>query len=54
MKHILSAKQFSRSDLEYLMSQAKKMDEILAKGGSRVFDEHILATLFYYRILPSI
>lgn len=47
MKHILSAKQFSRSDLEYLMSQAKKMDEILAKGGSRVFDEHILATLFY-------
>lgn len=47
MKHILSAKQFSRDDLKYLMSQAKKMDEILSKWWSRVFDEHILATLFY-------
>jgi aspartate carbamoyltransferase catalytic subunit len=47
MRHILSAKQFSRSDLEFLMWEARKMDAILAKGGSRVFDEHILATLFY-------
>lgn len=31
MKHILSAKQFSRVDLEYLMSEARKMDIILDK-----------------------
>ncbi|NRH21119.1 aspartate carbamoyltransferase [Candidatus Gracilibacteria bacterium] len=47
MKHILSAKQFSRIDLEYLMSEARKMDTILDKGGNRMFDEKIMATLFY-------
>lgn len=47
MKHILSAKQFSRSDLEFLMSEARKMDLILDKGGNRMFDEKIMATLFY-------
>ena len=47
MKHILSAKQFSRSDLEFLMSEARKMDSILDKGGNRMFDEKIMATLFY-------
>lgn len=31
MRHILSAKQFSRSDLDHLMSEAQKMDTILAK-----------------------
>ncbi|GAB0174673.1 MAG: aspartate carbamoyltransferase [Candidatus Altimarinota bacterium] len=47
MRHILSSKQFSRKALEYLMSEAQKMDEILIKGGSRMFDERIMATLFY-------
>ncbi len=47
MRHILSSKQFSRKDLEYLMSEARKMDEVLKKGGSRMFDEKIMATLFY-------
>ncbi len=47
MRHILSAKQFSRSDLEYLMSEARKMDDLLTKWGSRMFDERIMATLFY-------
>lgn len=47
MKHILSAKQFSRSDLDFLMSEARKMDLILDKGGNRMFDEKIMATLFY-------
>ncbi len=47
MRHILSSKQFSRADLEYLMSEARKMDDILAKGGSRMFDERIMAALFY-------
>ena len=47
MKHILSAKQFSRPDLEFLMSEARKMDLILDKGGNRMFDEKIMATLFY-------
>ena len=47
MRHILSARQFSKSDLEYLMSEARKMDDILSKRGSRMFDERIMATLFY-------
>ena len=47
MRHILSAKQFSRTDLEYLMSEARKMDDILIKWGSRIYDEKIMATLFY-------
>lgn len=47
MRHILSAKQFSRTDIEYIMSEARKMDDILAKWWSRIFDEKILATLFY-------
>jgi aspartate carbamoyltransferase catalytic subunit len=47
MRHLISAKQFTRSDLEYLMSEASKMDTILAKWGSRMFDERIMATLFY-------
>ncbi len=29
------------------MSEARKMDEILSKWGSRIFDEKIMATLFY-------
>ncbi len=47
MRHIISSKQFSRADLDYLLSEARKMDTILEKGGSRMFDEKILATLFY-------
>ncbi len=47
MRHILTAKQFSRSDLEYLMAEAQKMDYLLMKWGSRMFDEQIMATLFY-------
>lgn len=47
MRHIISSKQFSRADLDYLLSEARKMDSILEKGGSRMFDEKILATLFY-------
>ncbi len=47
MEHILSSKQFSRSDLEYLMGETRKMDAILTKWWSRIFDERIMATLFY-------
>lgn len=47
MRHIISSKQFSRTDIDYLMSEARKMDTILSKWGSRMFDEKIMATLFY-------
>lgn len=47
MRHILSSKQFSRSDLNRILSEAQKMDDILAKWGSRMFDDTIMATLFY-------
>lgn len=29
MRHILTSKQFSRKNLEYLMGEAKKMDEVV-------------------------
>lgn len=47
MNHILTAKQFSRKDLEYLMGQAREMDILLEKGWSHMFDRCIMATLFY-------
>lgn len=47
MQHILSAGQFSRSELEYIMEQARVMDTLLLSWGSRIFENKILATLFY-------
>ena len=47
MRHIISSKQFSRTDIDYIMSESRKMDDILIKWGSRMFDEKIMATLFY-------
>lgn len=47
MKHILSTKQFTRSDIEYLMAESRNMDELLLQGGSHMYDKKIMATLFY-------
>jgi len=47
MQHILSADQFSRSDLDHLMARSAEMEDILTKGGSKMCDGKILGALFY-------
>ncbi len=47
MRHILSAKQFTRADLEHIISESRAMDQILAAGHSSIMEGKILATLFY-------
>ncbi|GAA5494647.1 aspartate carbamoyltransferase catalytic subunit [Rubritalea halochordaticola] len=47
MKHVLSADQFSRSDLDHIMKRSAEMADILALGGSKLCDGKILGALFY-------
>lgn len=47
MKHILSAEQFDRKQLDEILAYAKEMEKVVAKGGSDVLKGKILATLFY-------
>ena len=47
MRHVLSADQFSRTDLDHLMQRAAEMESILQQGGSKMCDGKILGTLFY-------
>jgi aspartate carbamoyltransferase catalytic subunit len=47
MQHILSAEQFNRKQIDEILSQARKMEKVAAKGGSMALKGKILATLFY-------
>jgi aspartate carbamoyltransferase catalytic subunit len=47
MKHVLTADQFSRSDLDHIMQRAAEMEAILKNGGSKMCDGKILGALFY-------
>lgn len=47
MKHILSATQFTRPELDSILSRAVEMEKILKSGGSEILKGHILAALFY-------
>jgi aspartate carbamoyltransferase catalytic subunit len=47
MKHILSAKQFQKSELLALLERAQEMEEILKKGGTDIARQKVLATFFY-------
>lgn len=47
MKHVLSADQFSRTDLDHIMQRSAEMEAILKKGGSKMCDGRILGALFY-------
>lgn len=47
MKHVLSADQFSRSDLDHIMNRSAEMEEILTKGGTNSCAGKILGALFY-------
>lgn len=47
MKHILTADQFSRQQLDYLLERASEMETILKRGGSEMCRGDILGALFY-------
>ncbi len=47
MNHILSADQFSQSELLDILNQAREMEKVLQKGGSKMAAGKILAALFY-------
>jgi len=47
MKHILSADQFTRPDLDQIMARATEMETILQQGGSDLLRGRILGALFY-------
>lgn len=47
MKHVLTADQFSRSDLDHIMARSAEMESILQRGGSKLCDGKILGALFY-------
>ena len=47
MKHVLSADQFTRSELDYLMSRASEMEQMIQEGGSDLCRGRILGALFY-------
>ncbi len=46
-KHVLSAAQFEKKELFEIFKRASEMEEILQKGGSKMADGKILATIFY-------
>lgn len=47
MKHILSADQFTRPELDQIMARAAEMETILKQGGSDLLKGNILGALFY-------
>lgn len=47
MKHVLSADQFTRVQLDYLMGRAAEMEQVISKGGSDLCCGKILGALFY-------
>ncbi len=47
IKHVLTADQFTRSDLDAIMARSLEMESIVAGGGSKLCDGKILGALFY-------
>lgn len=47
MHHVLSAQQFSKSELLLILKQAEEMEKVLAQGGTDIAHNKILATFFY-------
>lgn len=45
--HVLGAKQFDRTTLEELFAASAKMEEVVQNGGSTIFSNKILTTLFF-------
>jgi len=46
-RHITSTKQFARADTDAILKVAEQMEKVLAKGGSDLLKNKILAALFY-------
>jgi aspartate carbamoyltransferase catalytic subunit len=46
-RHLISTKQLSREDTDDILSVARKMEKVVAKGGSDLLAGKILAALFY-------
>lgn len=46
-QHILSTKQFNKEDLLAVFEEARKMEEVLARGGSDLMKGKLMATLFF-------
>ena len=46
-RDIISPTELTKEEIEYILEQAGKADEILKKGGSKHLDGKVLATLFY-------
>jgi aspartate carbamoyltransferase catalytic subunit len=47
IQHILESQQFTRPLINELFSVADQMDRILVRGGTKDYDNKIMATLFY-------
>ena len=47
IKHVLAADQFTRDDLDEILSRSAEMEQIIASGGSKMCDGKILGALFY-------
>ncbi len=47
IKHVLTADQFTRPDLDVIMARSGEMEAIIAAGGSKMCDGKILGALFY-------
>lgn len=47
IKHVLTADQFTRSDLDTIMARSAEMESVVAAGGSKMCDGKILGALFY-------
>ena len=47
IQHVLTADQFTRSDLDAIMARSLEMESVIAAGGSKICDGRILGALFY-------
>ncbi len=47
IKHVLTADQFTRADLDAIMARSLEMESVIASGGSGMCDGKILGALFY-------
>ncbi len=47
MNHVISAKAFTKDQLQSLLEEASAMQNILSQGGSRLLDGKIMAALFF-------
>jgi len=47
MKHVLSADQFTKSDLDHILERSAEMQNIISSGGSAMGSGKILGALFY-------